>query len=37
MDIYGWTPLHFAASDGHRTMVELLLEREDIDVNLRDA
>ena len=35
-DSGGWTALMFASDSGHTEIVKLLLERPEIDVNLRD-
>ena len=33
----GWEPLHYAASDGHRRVVEVLLDESKVDINRRNS
>ena len=32
----GYTPLHWACSEGHLSVVEALLSRQDVDVSIKD-
>lgn len=32
-DKYGWTPLSWAAEEGHETIVKLLLSRDDVAIS----